>query len=963
MIGRDDELRSIQLGLNAAQDGHGGAVFAVGEAGVGKSRLAAAAADLAFATGMCIMRGRGSSIGPMVPFRSLTEALMSLVRSGYSIDIGTLGPYRPILAQLVPDWGAPSRGEDGGSLVMLAEGVLRLTALAGRQGGCLLILDDLQDSDAETLAVVEYLTDNLATQPTVLLGTVQADPSPALDLVRSATRRGTGLQVPLRRLTEHQVRELAGSCLGVMAEAVPGQVAEYLWTGSSGVPLIAEELLEELLSDGLIVKEATGWQVTGMLQRRISTTLARALGGRLERIGQQGQEVLSIAAILGLRFPVALLQAASGLPHRELLSELHGDIVGQLVTPDEETPDWYRFQRPLTADALLSLLTTQRRRELAGHVADATEATYPGVPGEWCQFTAALRLQAGDRAGAGRLFAEAGRRALRQGAATSAVTLLDKALELLDSDGEAAARTDAFAALLYALVEAGQIERAMTSAAELERVTGVLNQAARARLHTRLAWAAMVGGRSHEGLAQVEIVRRLLGPDASDKDTASVDIVDAHLILDVPGPNQVREAERLARRAATAAEAAQESVVACQAWQLLGALARLRDPQEATTCLEHARQLAVQNGLPIEEIHALIRLGNDDALRDGSIERLEQVRVQATRLGAVTTRYQAESSIALQAILRADFAIAEELIDQVLAPTMRLRLLETTRYALLLRAVLAAHRCRRRDMDAAFAELQRWEGHHAQHTPRAHGLARAWCALLEEDRPRAVRELSLALAAEEKSSTIFHLTGRYGLDLLLRALDNQLDRTEFDSITATPASSLRWDRQFAAFADAVLAGRAGKAAEAASRVGEAIHLAAPYPTARHIGLRLVSEAAITDGWGTPTAWLRDAEEYFHDCEILAVASTCRTLLRRSGVPLSQRREGVKAIPPSLRAVHVTVREYEILLLLVDRLSNREIAMRLHLSPRTVEKHVASLLIKTNQPDRIALAGFGATLPR
>jgi DNA-binding NarL/FixJ family response regulator len=94
-----------------------------------------------------------------------------------------------------------------------------------------------------------------------------------------------------------------------------------------------------------------------------------------------------------------------------------------------------------------------------------------------------------------------------------------------------------------------------------------------------------------------------------------------------------------------------------------------------------------------------------------------------------------------------------------------------------------------------------------------------------------------------------------------------------------------------------------------------------------------------------------------------VASTCRTLLRRSGVPLSQRREGVKAIPPSLRAVQVTVREYEILLLLVDRLSNREIAMRLHLSPRTVEKHVASLLSKTNQPDRIALAGFGATLPR
>ncbi|HEY0934972.1 MAG TPA: ATP-binding protein, partial [Trebonia sp.] len=161
MIGRDGELRLIQSALSAARDGHGGAVFLIGEAGIGKSRLAAAAADEAFAAGMTIMRGRGSSIGPMVPFRSLTEALMSLLRSRPGLDVSALGPYRPVLARLVPDWGAPSLGEDSGSLVVLAESVLRLTALAGAEGGCLLVLDDLQDSDAETLAVTEYLSDNL----------------------------------------------------------------------------------------------------------------------------------------------------------------------------------------------------------------------------------------------------------------------------------------------------------------------------------------------------------------------------------------------------------------------------------------------------------------------------------------------------------------------------------------------------------------------------------------------------------------------------------------------------------------------------------------------------------------------------------------------------------------------------------------------------------------------------------
>jgi DNA-binding CsgD family transcriptional regulator len=54
---------------------------------------------------------------------------------------------------------------------------------------------------------------------------------------------------------------------------------------------------------------------------------------------------------------------------------------------------------------------------------------------------------------------------------------------------------------------------------------------------------------------------------------------------------------------------------------------------------------------------------------------------------------------------------------------------------------------------------------------------------------------------------------------------------------------------------------------------------------------------------------------------------------------------------------VTVREYEILRLLADRLGNLEIAERLFLSPRTVEKHVASLRARTGHTDRTELINF------
>lgn len=965
MVCRDGELGALQEALDAARAGHGSTMFVVGEGGIGKSRLAAAVADLGFAADVSMLRGRGSSIGPMVPFRSLTEALMSLTRSGDRVDIAQLGPYGPVLARLVPDWGTATPAPEGVSLILLAEAVLRLVELAGRDRGCLILLDDLQDSDAESLAVVEYLVDNIERQSTLLVCMARSEPGPAFELASSAARRGTAELLELRRLTRDEVRLLAGSCLECAPSEVPDEVAEQLWNDSAGIPLLAEELLTAMVRDRLLTRAAepeAGWRVTGRLRTRITANLTHTLTARLDRVGPQGRRLLQLAAVLGRRFPLAVLQTASGLDSRELLSHLHTEQTAQFVAPDDEAPDWYAFQHPLVAEALLAQLRTEERTRLTRDAADALQTVFPGLPGEWCQVSAALRLQAGQNTEAGRLFAQAGRRALEQGAANSAVTLLDKALEVLDGGdgGDPQARADAFAARLLALAEAGLVERAIASARELDQFTALLDPRARAHLHTRLAWAAAVAGRTAEGLAQVESARRLLEPEPDDRDSVHVDIVLAHLILDQPGPDQVSAAEALARRAAEVAEREQLPLVACQAWQLLGALSRRRDPAEATACLEKALALAARHSLPIEEIHALIRLGNDEALRSGDIARLERVCQEATRVGAVTVRFQADASIALQMILRGRFDVAEETLDQVLESTSRLRLMETYRYALLLRAILAAHQGRRRAMDTAFADLQTETGDHAQHTPRGYGLARAWCALLEENRPLAAKELSLALEAEEQSPSIFQLTGRYGLDILLRALADEIDRPEYEAVVAQPASRLRWDRHLSLLADAVLHGREGRPDEAAELVAEAGRLGAPFATAQHLGLRLVAEAAIADGWGSPIDWLRQAEEYFHSTDIETVAHGCRALMRRAGVRVAQRREGFNDIPQGLRSIGVTVREYEVLRLLTQRLGNREIALRLSLSPRTVEKYVAALITKTGKPNRIALSELGST---
>ncbi|MBM7774230.1 DNA-binding CsgD family transcriptional regulator [Actinokineospora baliensis] len=960
VVGRDDELKAIENALADARGGRGGTVFLVGESGIGKTRLAAAAADIGYSTGMRLLRGRGSVLGPAVPYRSLTEALLSLVRAGDPIDLDALGPYRPILAGLVPDLGPAPDNQEAGSLVILAEAVLRLTALAGEDRGCLLILDDLQDADLETLAVVDYLTDNLIGQRTVLVGTIRADQGQALSFARAAGVRGSCTVLELGRLGRSDMRRLAAARLGVDPARVPEPVADLLWAGGGGNPFRTEEMLDGMVDSGLLTRTAEGWLVSESDRPNPPATLLRSVGARLDAVEPSAREVLLTCAVLGKRFPLTVVQEATGLTYRDLLSHLHGDNAAHLVAPDEQTPDWYAFQHALIVDALLTLVPPAERAALCGKVADAVEAVYPGLPGEWCQLTAALRLDSGQPLAAGRLWATAGHRALGQGAAQSAVALLGRACDLLAPD--TSERATALEAQLHALAEAGEVDRALAMVYLLDEVTGLAPDR-RARLHTRLAWVAVHAGRAEVGLQSVAAARALLGPAASAADTAAIDVVAAHLEMDVPGPDQLAKAEEMARRAAVVAEGAGLPAVACQAWQLLGALTRQRDPVEATALLERSRAIAVEHNLPIWEVHALVRLGLDDALRDGGIERLELARDSASRIGAVTARYQAEVNIAMQLILRGDFAEADRLTAQVLTATTRLRLVETTQYMLLHRTVLSAHRGRRADMEAALGELRQWGGEHAQHAPRIHGLAGAFCALMEENQDLARAECAAAVAAEDRNPTTFHLSGRYGLNLLLRSLADDISPAEFATMTSAPASRLRWDRMFSDFAAAVLASRAGRVDDARAAVVRAAASGAPYAMARHLGLRLVAPFALAGEWGSPIEWLREAEEHFHRTGVSAVAGACRTLLRKGGASVSQRREGTEEIPAALRSAGVTVREYEVLRLLVDRLCNREIADALHLSPRTVEKHVSSLIAKTGEPNRIALSKYASATVR
>jgi DNA-binding CsgD family transcriptional regulator len=162
------------------------------------------------------------------------------------------------------------------------------------------------------------------------------------------------------------------------------------------------------------------------------------------------------------------------------------------------------------------------------------------------------------------------------------------------------------------------------------------------------------------------------------------------------------------------------------------------------------------------------------------------------------------------------------------------------------------------------------------------------------------------------------------------------------------------------YADAVCAGRQGRTVAAEAAFAAADRQMGPLVSwYRQYAHRLAAEAALAGGWGEPVGWLREAAAYFAARGDERVAAACRALLRSAGAPVP-RPAGDGDVPGPLRALGVTEREADVLRLVAQGLGNREIAERMFLSPRTVEKHVASLLAKTGLR-RGQLAGYSAGL--
>jgi DNA-binding CsgD family transcriptional regulator len=942
-VAREAEPGVFERAAAGCRDGCGSALVVAGEAGVGKSRLLAEASLRARDEGMLVLRGRAASGAGQAPFRAVAEALAGGLR-GRAVSDTSLRSFAPALAHMLPGWF--ERTSDGApELVFLAEGVLLLLRLLAGTRGVVLGLEDLQWADPESLALVEYLAENVGMERVLLVGTVRDDePSAPLASLRELTRRGAVRWVQLGRLAQDEVLELAAGRLG---GAVPGAVSELLRATAEGLPLFVEELLGGLIAAGALRRPGEEWEAADRVGLHLPSSFVASVEERVAALREPAQVVLGAAAVLGRSFDTALLSACTGQGSGDVSAALRAATDARLVEADRELGvDWMRFRHALVRDTVLERTPPPERRALAGAALAAVESAHPGLPAGWCGLAVELAELAGrdDRAVA--LLRVASERARDDGALGAAVQALERAVVLADDSG-ALVRLE----LLESLVAAGRFERARELGERL--CLGLRGEAEEARVHLALAQTALIR-------LDLDEAERRLGAGRARAGSTEVDRLELLAASIAVGRNRFTEAEQIARLLAERAAARGDDAIACEAWLLAGESASAADVQRAEEMFSRALALAELRRLVTLRARALAALGGLDVLRVGSTGRVVLAREAALDAGMAALAAASTHDLAMLGLLRFELEDARAWARHTVVLGRRYQLGWVLGAGLIKEAWAAALTGSPEEAERLLAEAEPIVGENPRGCALISGHVRAAVALGGED-------LDAAWAAVETAAELWwgqRLEPRpyLGLWVLLAALTEQ---SAFDAVRERlEQRRVLWQPTIAGLCLAAQAALMPTAGEDLARADEMLARAEPIleptPWFRAVAYRHVGERLLAAGSPTGERLLGAAIEFFAGAGIQPPADAARALLRAAGRPVPRRGRGRATVPARLAAAGVSSREMDVLVLLAEGLTNRQIAARLYLSPRTVEKHVERLLAKTDSPNRVALAAHAAS---
>ena len=302
----------------------------------------------------------------------------------------------------------------------------------------MLVADDLQWADRETVQFVHYL---LRTRPDARLLVLATARREDLDAHHHVHELILGLHA-LNTYTEIEVERLPGTETTILAQQLAGRrlsddEANALYRETEGNPLFIVEALQ------------AGWTSEQQAQGWISPRVQAVIQARFTHLSQAAGEIVSIAATIGREFTVDVLARASGRDDETLTSCL--DELWQRRIIREQGIDGYDFTHDKLREVAYGMLSPARRRDFHLRIAQALEQLHTAVPGPVSGQLAAHYERAGADDVAVRWYMRAASAAQQMYAHSEAVRLLQRGIELLQRLPDSPARQSQELAILTAL--------------------------------------------------------------------------------------------------------------------------------------------------------------------------------------------------------------------------------------------------------------------------------------------------------------------------------------------------------------------------------------------------------------------------------------------------------------------------------------------------------------------------------